>query len=426
MKLKYSLPAIAVSAAMVASAAGQTAFTAGNLAVLQVGADGSVSPLSNAAQAVFVKEVTVGGSVVQTIALPVLATVTGNRALTSSGTATSEGALTLSTDGRYLCLSGYNADAGTAAIASTSSSTVNRVVGRIDSSGVVDTSTAMSDAFTGNNIRGAASVDGSGFWVSGSGGSGAGVRYIALGEPTNLSTPITTTITTCRVVNIFNNQLYVSSASGTFQGVSAVGTGLPTTSGQVATLLPGFPTATGPSMYDYWFSDASTCYTTDDRSPGLGGGGITKWTFNGTTWSAAYLLSNGLTAGCRGVTGKVVGGVATLYVVSADGVTSTSGNKIMTVTDTDASASFSTILTAPGNTVFRGVDFAPSSGVPECYANCDHSTVPPTLNANDFQCFLNAFAAQDPYANCDNSSVAPILNANDFQCFLNTFAAGCT
>ena len=30
------------------------------------------------------------------------------------------------------------------------------------------------------------------------------------------------------------------------------------------------------------------------------------------------------------------------------------------------------------------------------------------------------------YPNCDNSTSPPILNANDFQCFLNAFAAGCT
>lgn len=60
-----------------------------------------------------------------------------------------------------------------------------------------------------------------------------------------------------------------------------------------------------------------------------------------------------------------------------------------------------------------------------CYANCDGSTAPPALNANDFQCFLNAFAGGGSGANCDGSTVAPILNANDFQCFLNRFAAGC-
>ncbi len=62
---------------------------------------------------------------------------------------------------------------------------------------------------------------------------------------------------------------------------------------------------------------------------------------------------------------------------------------------------------------------------PACYPNCDASTGAPRLTANDFQCFLNKFAASDPYANCDGSTNAPSLTANDFQCFLNSFAAGC-
>jgi photosystem II stability/assembly factor-like uncharacterized protein len=61
-----------------------------------------------------------------------------------------------------------------------------------------------------------------------------------------------------------------------------------------------------------------------------------------------------------------------------------------------------------------------------CYANCDESTGAPLLTANDFQCFLNRFAAGDPYANCDGSTGTPTLTANDFQCFLNKFATGCT
>jgi hypothetical protein len=60
-----------------------------------------------------------------------------------------------------------------------------------------------------------------------------------------------------------------------------------------------------------------------------------------------------------------------------------------------------------------------------CYGNCDGSSTAPVLNANDFNCFLNKFAAGDGYANCDGSSVAPTLNANDFNCFLNSYAAGC-
>jgi probable HAF family extracellular repeat protein len=60
-----------------------------------------------------------------------------------------------------------------------------------------------------------------------------------------------------------------------------------------------------------------------------------------------------------------------------------------------------------------------------CYANCDGSTVAPVVTANDFQCFLNAFAAGQSYANCDGSTVTPLLTANDFQCFLNAFSASC-
>jgi hypothetical protein len=67
-----------------------------------------------------------------------------------------------------------------------------------------------------------------------------------------------------------------------------------------------------------------------------------------------------------------------------------------------------------------------SAGTPPCYANCDGSTAPPVLNANDFQCFLNKFASSDSFANCDGSSAPPVLNANDFQCFLNAFATGCS
>jgi hypothetical protein len=63
--------------------------------------------------------------------------------------------------------------------------------------------------------------------------------------------------------------------------------------------------------------------------------------------------------------------------------------------------------------------------MPPCYANCDNSTLPPTLNVQDFTCFLQRYAAGDTYANCDNSTVTPTLNVQDFTCFLQNFAAGC-
>ncbi len=75
------------------------------------------------------------------------------------------------------------------------------------------------------------------------------------------------------------------------------------------------------------------------------------------------------------------------------------------------------------------VSFAPilSAACPGgCFANCDGSSLPPVLNINDFQCFLNKFAAGDSAANCDGSTADPVRNTNDFQCFLNTFSVGCS
>jgi hypothetical protein len=63
---------------------------------------------------------------------------------------------------------------------------------------------------------------------------------------------------------------------------------------------------------------------------------------------------------------------------------------------------------------------------PTCYANCDGTTTTPQLSANDFSCFLNAYASGLSSANCDGSTVEPVLTANDFSCFLNEYANGCS
>src|SRR5207237_1026345 len=146
-----------------------------------------------------------------------------------------------------------------------------------------------------------------------------------------------------------NGQLYVSSASGAFQGPSAVGTGTPTTAGQTTTLLSGFPTSSGPSpnpthsMYDYWFKDANTVYVADDGSA-PNGGGIQKWAQTAGTWSLQDILLNDAPAGSfvgatatstRGLTGTIDGSNnAVLYATT----TQTSANNLISVVDTGAAA----------------------------------------------------------------------------------------
>jgi hypothetical protein len=59
---------------------------------------------------------------------------------------------------------------------------------------------------------------------------------------------------------------------------------------------------------------------------------------------------------------------------------------------------------------------------PNCYANCDLSTLQPALNVNDFVCFMYKFVQHAPEANCDNDAT---IDVNDFVCFLTRFAGGC-
>ena len=154
-----------------------------------------------------------------------------NKRLTAAGSATSEGMLTLSGDGYYLIVPGYDADTGTANVSATAASSTNRVIGRVDAYGNVDTATALTSTI--GNPRGATSTDGSAMWLS---SSGTGVEYATFGT-SGSATQILASPANVRRVSVINGQLYISSASGSFVGVSSVGTGTPTTSGQTATTI---------------------------------------------------------------------------------------------------------------------------------------------------------------------------------------------
>src|SRR5262249_16185969 len=143
--------------------------------------------------------------------------------------------------------------------------------------------------YSGSNVRAAVTNDGLSFWTAGVDGSG-GVWATSLGQTGG--TPIATSPSNARAVGIFGGQLYVSSGMNPFTAVSTVGTGLPTPAGQLSTLLPGMPT-TGASPNGFMLLDllagvpgVDTLYVADDRTA-ANGGGVQKWTFDGTTWALA-------------------------------------------------------------------------------------------------------------------------------------------
>ena len=345
------------------------AFTPGDLVIYRVGAGGTGSTaLTSAATAVFLDEYSPSGTLVQSVALPT-SDNGANQTLTDSGSSTSAGLITLSVDGHYLLITGYDAAVGTAGVAGTASSTVNRVVGRVAADGTVDTTTALTDSFSTNNIRSAASVDGTTLYIGGAGagtGSSAtgGVRIATFGDTS--STLLSETVTNIRQVNIFDGQLYVSDQSGSSIRLGTVGSGLPTTSGQTITNLPGFATSTG-SPYAFFFADldagvtgVDTLYVADDSAT-ASGGGIQKYSLVSGTWTANGVLASSsgtATATVRGLTGVVSGTSVTLYT--------TNGSLLGTVTDTSGynatiTGTVSTLATAGTNTAFRGVAFVPTA-----------------------------------------------------------------
>lgn len=370
MNKPFSLPTrrllLATAMIAMAPAAFAAAFTAGNVVVIRVG-DGSAALTANVAAPVFLDEFTPSGGFVQTFTIPTTGSG-ANRALTLGGANTAEGALTRSVDTRFLTLGGYDAAVGATGIVAATAAAENRVIGRVDASGAIDTSTIIPDGFSAGRIAGVVSDDGTHFWSAGSStaGGGGGSRYSAsLGALT--SSQVSDTPNNIRWPQIFNGQLYtsVSFNTGGFLGISTIGTGIPTTSGQTLTVLPGLPVAPTHSHFGHFFADANTLYIADDGTA-VNGGGLQKWTLSAGTWTQAGApfpyISPTTNPSFRGLTGTVSGANVTLYLTT----TEASANSLVkwTSTDSGASGTFTTLATAPTTTnatAFRGVAMAPDA-----------------------------------------------------------------
>lgn len=344
-KISLTLTAL-VATGLAVSASAQTAFTPGDLVISRVG--NGTETLGSGGNSVFLDEYTTSGTLVQSINIT---TAAGNPYV-NSGTATSEGALTLSANGQYLTIGGYKATPGQAtSVISATSTAVNREIARIDLNGNVDKSTALTDAFSSNNIRSATTADGTTFYAA---GAIEGIRSAQFGATT--STLVSTTTTNNRVTNIFNGSLYYSTGSGTARGIYSFAGLPPATSGNAATLLVN--TGSTSSPYDFVFTDANTVYVADDRTSttATGLGGLLQFTNSGSGFTLVntYNLA-GATTGTVGLRGLSYDGSGNLYAISTD-------NRL--VSFNTGTITFTMLATAPTNTAFRGVEFIPSAIAP--------------------------------------------------------------
>ncbi len=344
-------------------------FTAGHLAVLRVG-DGS-TPISNAgtpAQVLQFDTYTANQSGTVITSLPQVAATntTGQiipKAITQSGSSISEGDISLSVNGSYLIVAGYNSYAGETGVAN--STTDDAVIGKIDATGSANTITSFSRAtcFNGSNFRSACTNDGTGYWSSGtSSGSTGGVWYITDGSSSSTTAAqVSTTITNTRTINIYNSQLYASTMSGSNRLLN-VGNGLPTTSGNTETNLL---TASG-DPYSFVIVNINGNYVMYIAS--LSSQTIDKYSLVSGTWmsNGSFSTTSPSSNFPRGITGNInCSGTINLYTTVS--TTATSRPTILNKYIDNAgysqtiniSATVTTLATAGTNYAFGGVAFTP-------------------------------------------------------------------
>ncbi|HUI27231.1 MAG TPA: hypothetical protein VL403_14205, partial [Candidatus Kryptonia bacterium] len=421
---RTALAATATSTATATPTAGP--FTAGHVVVYRVG-DGTTT-LGSAGVPVFLDEYTATGTLVQSVPLPTVASGSNNP-LVASGTAGTEGQLTRSADGRYLILTGYAAAVGTANLTKSTADVVARTVGRVDSAGTVDTSTAVTDFSSGDKPRGACSTDGTDVWLS-CGGKATGttdnVHYTTLGSSTSIQ--LSTTFPDSREINVYGGQLYISSQNNAGSVIGAVGVGTPTVAPQTTTAIPGFSSSGAPEGFFFADLDGTpgldTLYVADEVA------GIQKWSLIDGSW----MLNNAVAAPAAdtlyGLTGSVDGTTVTLYATGSS-ATNDKGTLYRLVDSTGFNqamgGTLTSIATAPANESFRGVAPAPvSAAQPPCVGDCDGDGV---VKINEAQACINIFlgGSLDVCRNCDRNGDMQV-KIDEVQGAVNSFldAATCS
>ncbi|MEY4803492.1 MAG: hypothetical protein RL331_5 [Bacteroidota bacterium] len=324
-------------------------FTPGNLIVNRIG-DG-LNPLGSIAFPLRLQELIPNGTLVQTL----------EQQFDNSNLLTETGELNVSTGylnsvNNLVGIPGFAALPGSNDLAQTQAKVTNILsTGAAVSTRVVFPTTGAVLPFMNGYLTSLIPLPNSCFYAAGigSGGSGGvwyfnGVNFVQL----------TAAFAAIRTLEIFNEQLYFSTAE-TPAGIYQVGTGLPTTSGQVLTLVLATPSPRGFSISP----DEKLAYVADDQPlNGQNGGGIQKWTLQNGIWVKNYThghRANGLLVDYSDSLAKVY---ASTFLASAG----EDNNKLIVLTDSSQTALIQELASSGTNFLFKGLDFspAPPSAVP--------------------------------------------------------------
>ena len=390
--MKRAFTLIAVVCSIVCANAQGKPLTAGNIVIYRVG-DGSTT-LGTSAAPVFIDEystaTTLSGTapLVQSIPLPSKhgTAPSGSYLLTAQGTSGTEGLITRSVDGNYIVFAGYDsgADTSTASVSASASKTTARVIGRIDATGTVNTTTGLTNFASAYGPRAVVSPDGNTFYLT-SGTSGIYSTTLGVAKATKVSvysaSKSPTGVHTGRALEIFNDSIYVSSATtylpdgiGTQAqdiAMATIGSLNTIATDTATTVLPGvdtiYPNYTPDTRIDpYQFvmlelPGGRVLYIADHGSnSAIQAIGIQKYSLVSGTWiyngSIHALACQGLTGYNNGTNNSVE--LFATSKTSLFGALDISGYNAAPNCPTDSAV---VLATAPANTFFRGIAFTPGA-----------------------------------------------------------------
>lgn len=292
------------------------------------------------------------GALIRSIPFPT-ASSGSNRKLNVAGNAVMNGLLSVSADGNNLVTSGYDAPVGQSIVMLTDSTAFPRVVGIIDNSGNVDTTTSTT-AYNATDIRGVALAGDMVYFGGGPGPTGTtlwGLLYNRRGG-SGLGTTLTLNPTSFRYLAIFNNQLWHSNSVTGFFGAGTIGVGLPSApiTGQATQFLANTTSPYGIAVVNR--TGTTSVYMCNDLAQPMGG--LRKYTDVGAPglWPMAWWIRSNNFPGCRSIAALESDTGVRLYAVASNGT-------ILTASDPDGNTVepvWSVFLPAAGtNKYYRGI-----------------------------------------------------------------------
>ena len=322
---------------LAASTALAASFTPGNVVVLQcTGTAGT----GNAGALV---EYTPSGTLIQTITLHNNGTTGDATSIVFGASDSLDHDISLSADGALVVIPGYNKLVSTGNVDTSTAASDNRVIATLKWDGTYAAPIVNSAVASGAEVRGATSDGFGNFWVVFT----SGCRYVTPSAPT-VSTTINGTGSRCCA--IFNGQLYATVAAG----ADSVGSGLPTTAVNYNVYISGavsgagFAIPTGPT-------DGSKAYVANYNTSGNATIYPFTWS-SGSSWTLGTAINLAWSGKPQHIAVDYSGANPVIYMTTGVGA----NNSLYKIVDNGAGGTLTTLGTATGGAIFRGVALAPT------------------------------------------------------------------